>query len=237
MEVQILYEDKNLLVINKPAGLVVHTDGRTSEPTVIDWIKEKYPKNEKVGEPLKIVTGETIKRYGVVHRIDRETSGVLLIAKNQDAYDFLKKQFLKRDIEKTYHAIVYGDLRYDEGLINLPIGRHKNDFRRWSADKKIRGEAREALTYYKVLGRKKDYTLVEANPQTGRTHQLRVHFSAQGHPIVGDKLYAPGKKTIEGLDRLALHAYSIEFESPDKKIHKIIAPYPADFKEAIGIFR
>ena len=103
----------------KPSGLVVQPEGLPKEKTLTDWIKEKYPKIEDVGEPLKIGTGETIKRWGIVHRIDRETSGIVLVAKNQKTYDCLKKQFLKREIEKFYHAVVYGDVRYDEGIINI----------------------------------------------------------------------------------------------------------------------
>ncbi len=236
MEVPILYEDKNLLAVNKPSGLVIHTDGRTKEKSLTDWISEKYPACEKVGEPLKISTGEIIKRWGIVHRIDRETSGIVLIAKNQKTYDFLKKQFLDREIEKSYHAIVYGDVRYDEGIINLAIGRNKSDFRKKATGKAVRGEEKEAVTHYKTLARKQKISLIETNPRTGRTHQLRVHFADLGHGIIGDKLYGVAKKSPIDIGRLALHAYSIEFTLPDDKIIKIIAPYPADFQKAVEFF-
>jgi RluA family pseudouridine synthase len=236
IDISILYEDKNLLVVNKPSGLIVHTDGRTKEKALIDWIKEKYPQSENVGEVLKLGTGEIINRWGILHRIDRETSGVVLIAKNQETYDFLKKQFLAREIEKFYHAIVYGDVRYDEGIINLPIGRNKSDFRKRATGKAIRGEEKEAITYYKTLARKEKVSLVEANPRTGRTHQLRVHFADIGHPIFEDKLYSVPRKAPVNIGRLALHAYSIEFELPEGKLIKIIAPYPLDFKKAVDFF-
>lgn len=236
MEIPILYEDKNLLAVNKPSGLVMHTDGRTKELALTDWLKQKYPQVENVGEPLKIGTGETIKRWGIVHRIDRETSGVVLIAKNQATYDFLKKQFLKKEIEKAYQAIVYGDVRYDEGIINLPIGRNKSDFRKRATGKAVRGETREAITHYKTLARKEKLSFIEANPRTGRTHQLRIHFTDLGHGIVGDKLYGVYKKSPVDIGRLALHAYSIEFELPEKKLIKIIAPYPPDFQKAVDFF-
>jgi 23S rRNA pseudouridine1911/1915/1917 synthase len=236
MEVSILYEDNDVLAVNKPSGLVVHADGRTTEKTLTDWIKERYPKIEDVGEPLKIGTGETIKRWGIVHRIDRETSGVVLIVKNQETYAFIKKQFLKREIDKFYQAIVYGDVRYDEGIINLPIGRSKSDFRKRATGKMVRGETREAITYYKTLARKDKLSLVEANPKTGRTHQLRVHFADTGHGILGDKQYGVYKKSPITIGRLALHAYSIEFEQPKGELLKIVAPYPADFAEAVGFF-
>ena len=244
MEIPIIYEDKNLLAVNKPSGLVVHSDGRTKEPALTDWLKEKYPQAEEVGESLKISTGETIKRWGIIHRIDRETSGVILIAKNQKTYDFLKKQFLGKEIEKTYQAVVYGDVRYDEGIINLPMGRNKSDFRKRATGKAVRGESREAVTHYRTLARKEKISLVEANPRTGRTHQLRVHFADLGHPIVGDKLYSPPKKSPVNIGRLALHAYSIEFTLPpnpgerasEGKWLKVIAPYPADFQKAVDFF-
>jgi len=236
VEISILYEDKNLLAVNKPSGLVIHTDGRTKEVSLVDWIKEKYPECEKVGEPLKIGTGETIKRWGIVHRIDRETSGVVLVAKNQKTYDFLKKQFLDREIEKFYHAMVYGEVRYDEGIINLPIGRNKSDFRKRATGKAVRGEEKEAITHYKTLARKQKISFIEANPQTGRTHQLRVHFADIGHGIIGDKQYGVAKKSPLNIKRLALHAYAIEFELPEGKIIKIVAPYPPDFQEAVDFF-
>ncbi len=246
MKIDILYEDKNLLAVNKPSGLVIHTDGRTlqiledggqaPEKTLVDWIAEKYPETEKVGEPLQIGTGETIKRWGIIHRIDRETSGVVLIAKNQKTYNFLKKQFLDREIEKAYHAVVYGNVRYDEGIINLAIGRNKSDFRKKATGKAVRGEEKEAVTHYKTLARKEKLSLIEANPRTGRTHQLRVHFADLGHGIVGDKLYGVKKKSPVTIGRLALHAYSIEFELPTGKLIKIIAPYPRDFQKAVDFF-
>jgi len=237
MEIPILYEDSNLLAVNKPSGLVIHDDGRTKEDTLVDWLKAKYPKSENVGEPLEISAGKKIKRWGIVHRIDRETSGIVLIAKNQVTYDFLKKQFLKREIEKSYHAIVYGDVRYDEGIINLPIGRNKSDFRKRATGKEVRGEAREAITHYKTLARKEKISLIEANPRTGRTHQLRVHFADLGHGIIGDKLYGVAKKSPIDISRLALHAYSIEFTLPNDQWLKVIAPYPPDFQKAVEFFK
>lgn len=243
MEINILYEDKDLLAVNKPSGLVIHPDGRTKEDSLTGWIKEKYPTSENVGEPLKIGTGESIKRWGIIHRIDRDTSGVVLIAKNQKTYDFLKKQFLNREIEKAYHAVVYGNVRYDEGIINLPIGRNKSDFRKRATGKAVRGEAREAVTHYTTLARKEGISLIQANPRTGRTHQLRVHFADLGHSIVGDKLYGVSRKLPVDIGRLALHAYSLEFtlpacaDRPDGQWLKIVAPYPADFQKMVDFFK
>lgn len=237
MEVPILYEDDDVLAVNKPSGLVVHSDGRTTEPTLTDWIKTHYPKIEDVGEPLEIGTGQTIKRWGIIHRIDRETSGIILIAKNQKAYNFIKKQFLDREIDKFYHLIVYGDVRYDEGIINLPIGRNKSDFRKRATGKAVRGETKESITYYKTLARKEKLSFVEANPKTGRTHQLRIHFADTGHAILEDRLYSVPRKSSVKVGRLALHSYSIEFELPKKEMIKIVAPYPADFQKAVDFFQ
>ena len=224
MEVSILYEDDDVVAVNKPSGLVVHSDGRTTESTLTDWIKTHYPKIEDVGEPLEIGTGQTIKRWGIIHRIDRETSGIILIAKNQKAYNFIKKQFLDREIDKFYHLIVYGDVRYDEGIINLPIGRNKSDFRKRATGKAIRGDSKEAITHYRTLARKEKLSFVEANPKTGRTHQLRIHFADTGHAILEDRLYSVPRKSPVKVGRLALHSYSIEFELPKKEMIKIVAP-------------
>lgn len=235
--VTILYEDENLLVINKPAGLIVHPDGRRKEESVADWMIKHYPRTKEVGEPLMINneqgTTNNILRPGIVHRLDRETSGALLLAKNQETFLFLKEQFKERDIAKEYHAFVYGNMKKDDGIIDRPIARSRSDFRLWSAQRGSRGELREAITEYKVLIRGKDATLVEVKPKTGRTHQIRVHFKAINHPVVSDNLYAPKQKQILGFKRTALHAYSVEFKKLNGEIQKVIAPYPADFTKAI----
>jgi 23S rRNA pseudouridine1911/1915/1917 synthase len=228
----ILYEDEDILAINKPAGLVVHPDGRTKEYGVSHWMMENYPEAREVGEPIELKDGEVIERPGIVHRIDRETSGVLLLAKTKTGFDILKSQFQNREIHKTYITFVYGNIKDDHGSINLPIGRSAGDFRRWSASRGARGEMREAITYFKVLKRWDGVTLVEVKPKTGRTHQIRVHFTALQRPIVGDKLYAGTKPMLLGFGRLALHAREIEFKDTKGEIHTITAPYPEDFLRA-----
>ncbi|MFA6552682.1 MAG: RluA family pseudouridine synthase, partial [Candidatus Paceibacterota bacterium] len=275
-KIQILHDDKDFLFLNKPAGLIVHSDGKTIEPSLCDWILKNYPKLKNVGEPLrtnyeerlpgrsvftkagstnyekeKINEGEkekeensvpihnskfiihnSILRPGIVHRLDRETSGVIVVAKNQKAFEFLKEQFQNRKIQKTYLAFVYGELKKDEDKIDRPIGRSKNDFRKWSAQRGTRGELREAVTEYKVLERGNGYSYVEVMPKTGRTHQIRVHFKAINYPIVCDSLYASNMPEALGFKRLALHSRSLEFELKDGKKIKIEAPLPADFKKA-----
>lgn len=224
MEPEILYEDNNILAINKPAGLVVHPDGRTEELSVSEWFVKKFPEARDVGEPLG-----NIQRPGIVHRIDRETSGVLLLAKTTAGYEHLKKQFQHHEIEKKYHAFLYGKLKEDHGTINLNIARSKSDFRKRVTSR----EGREAVTYYQVLKRDPEWTFVEAKPKTGRTHQIRVHFKALHHPVVCDKLYAPSRPALLGFSRLALHAREISFTDLSGTKHTVEAPYPEDFKQAL----
>lgn len=233
MEIPIIYEDEDILAINKPAGLVVHSDGRTEEPSVAEWFVAKYPEAKGVGEKL----GD-IERPGIVHRIDRDTSGILLLAKTPKGHAHLKEQFQNREVEKTYHAFLYGNLKDDRGSINLPIARSASNFKKWSAQRGARGEKREALTYFEVLKRAEDhsFSFVEAKPKTGRTHQLRVHFQAVHHPVVADPLYAPKKPKLLGFERLALHARKITFLNLKGEKIALEAEYPEDFKRALEVF-
>lgn len=234
-KIEVLYEDDDVLAINKPAGLVVHSDGKRDELVLTNWIEKNYPLIKGVGEPTTLSNSKVIERSGIVHRIDRETSGVMLIAKNQSAFLRLKTQFQNREIGKIYHAFVYGEMKDDDGVVDRPIGRSRKDFRQWSAQRGARGEMREAITHYKVMARGGGFSFVEVLPKTGRTHQIRVHFKAINHPIVSDSLYAPKKDKALGFERLALHAFSVEFNLSDGKKIKITAPYPDDFKKALSL--
>lgn len=249
MDIPILYEDDEVLALNKPAGLVVHSDGRTKEKTLADWVSERYPdiKERKVGEPIVLADGSDIKKYGIVHRLDRDTSGVILIAKTQESFLNLKTQFQSREIKKNYKAIAYGFFKEPRGIINKPIARSANDFRKWSAEYGARGEKREAITEYKVLqqgevllggGKKKPepvkLSFMDIFPRTGRTHQIRVHFKAIGHPLLCDALYAPSKPCVLGFDRIALHASSIVFRGIDGVEKRVEAPLPTDFSLALA---
>jgi len=231
----VLYENDDVVAINKPARLVVHADGKREEPTLTDWMEKNYPESKGVGEPLTLSNSDVIERSGIVHRIDRETSGVMLIAKNQPAFLFLKKQFQDRAVNKIYHTFVYGEMKEDDGVIDRPIGRSKKDFRQWSAQRGARGAMREAVTHYRIMARGGGFSFVEVIPKTGRTHQIRVHFKAVNHPIVSDSLYAPKKEKALGFERLALHAQSIEFNLMNGKKIKVVAPYPEDFEKALEI--
>ncbi|MFT5179716.1 MAG: 23S rRNA pseudouridine1911/1915/1917 synthase [Candidatus Paceibacteria bacterium] len=237
MSLEIIFEDNNILAVNKPAGLVVHSDGKTKEETLTDLILKEYPEVQGVGEPLELKDKTVIDRPGIVHRLDRDTSGVILIAKNQESHSHLKKQFQDREIEKTYHSFVYGNIKEDDGVIDRPIGRSKKDFRQWSAQRGARGVMREAVTNFKVLDRGQDgdehYTFVEVKPKTGRTHQIRVHMKAFNHPVVCDKLYAESRLCILGFKRLALHARKISFKDLNGDMQEVEAPYADDFVEAM----
>lgn len=247
MEIEILYEDKDILVINKPAGLTVHpassgtsVDAKIKEKTLVDWILEKYPEMKNVGEPTVLTDGEVIYRPGIVHRLDKETSGVLVLAKNQEAFEFIKNQFKEREVQKTYVTIVWGDVKKDTDVISAPIARSKNDFRQWSAQKGKRGKEREAITEYKVLKRFQcqgfALTLLEVSPKTGRTHQIRVHMKYINHPVVCDKLYAPNKPCpVLNLERLALHSKSIEFTLTSGKKIKVEALLSDDIAKAVSL--
>jgi len=233
MKIKVLYEDHDIVAIDKPAGIAVHADGRTKEKTVTDWMLKTYPESKGVGEPL----GD-IDRPGIVHRLDRDTSGVLLLAKNQKAHEWLKAQFQEHTIRKVYNCIVNGWVKNERGVVNKPIGRSPSDFRRRLSGRGARGEMRDAITEYKVLKRFTDddgdkFTILEVRPKTGRTHQIRVHMKYLNHPIVADSLYNPDKPIPKGINRLALHAKSIEFEDLKGERVKVESKLPEEFSAGI----
>lgn len=234
MNISVIYEDENILAVNKPAGLAVHPDGRTKEYTLSDWVAEHYPSVQGVGESIKLTHGGEIPKHGIVHRLDRDTSGVMIIAKNQEAFLFFKKQFQGRKVQKTYRAIVYGRVKEKRGVIDKPIGKSRSDFRQWSAEKGARGTLREATTEYELLKSTKDFSYLSLHPKTGRTHQIRVHLKAIGHPVLCDKLYASKRPCEGGLTRMALHAFSISINTPDGASVTIEAPVPKDFEGALA---
>lgn len=235
--IPILYEDKDVIVLDKPAGLIVHADGKTDEPTLVDWLVAKYPKIVGIGEKTVLSNGNEINRSGIVHRLDRETSGAIIVAKNQPTFLFLKRQFSRRQISKAYHAFVHQWLKKDDGTIDKPIGRSAHHFREKSVSPDAVGLRREALTYYRALGRLseagKNFSFVEVLPKTGRTHQIRVHLKSIGHPVVCDKLYAPRLPAALGFSRLALHSRTLIFRNSSGEQVSVEAPYPRDFRSAV----
>ncbi len=236
---EILYQDSDVLVINKPAGLSTHSDGKKAELTLADWVVGQFPETIDVGESALLDDGRVISRPGIVHRLDRDTSGVMIVALNQKSFIWLKKQFQDHKVKKTYRAILYGHFAdsISEQTINLPIGRSLKDPRVRVASFKAASTLREAVTVFRVLETLGDYSYVEANPKTGRTHQLRVHFKALQHPIVCDYLYAKGKACPEGLARQGLHAYRLKIALPDSSVQEFEAPLPEDMITALDNLR
>ncbi len=294
-EIEKLYEDKEVLVINKPAGLSVHPSDKEMKArsiekdesdtdslvessngiTLADLLIEEYPKIRLVGDSFKVIDdakeglkeedplkGESYKlkpilRPGIVHRLDKDTSGVMIIAKTQKAFDFLKEQFQERSTEKIYYALVYGWLKNNKDTIDVPIGRSPKDVRLWSASRGKRGTIRDAVTVYFVIKRllknkkgvvevdeekgsteENTYTFVKLIPKTGRTHQLRVHLKYMNHPIVGDTLYASNKinkKDKVLSSRLFLHAGSLTIILPSGKKITVEAPLPEEFQKVANV--
>jgi 23S rRNA pseudouridine1911/1915/1917 synthase len=230
MEPIVLEENERYLVVDKPAGLVVHADGRTDEPSLSDYLVARYPSQQEVGGMHTLDNGRYLPRVGILHRLDRETSGVILIAKDDEAFYFLQRQFLDRSIEKIYRAFVHGVPSPEEGTIDSPIGRSRSDFRRFATGQDARGTLRKALTEYRTRKKNERYAFLELSPKTGRTHQLRVHLSSIGHPILADARY--GGAPALGFSRLALHASRLSFTAPSGERVSYEAPLPVDFQRA-----
>ncbi len=235
LEPEILYEDDLMLVINKPTGMIVHNDGRSVEPPVVDWFLAREPKARGVGEVGFAQDGVPLERSGVVHRLDRDTSGVLVLAKTQEAFVHLKAQFHDHHIQKEYRTFVYGTMKEKWGTIARPIGRSTKDFRLKSAQRGARGALREAVTDWELLAQTDKHAYVKITPKTGRTHQIRVHLKAVGRPIVHDDLYSPEDLLSGnnlGFTRLALHAYTLRIKHPNGEEKLFTAPLPEDFVRA-----
>lgn len=239
LDFEILFENDNLLVINKPAGVMVHGDGRSDQETVADWFVSQYPESINVGEePIETREGNVITRPGIVHRLDKDTSGAMILCKTDESHAHLKVQFQERTTQKTYRALVYGEMKKDSVLVDAPIGRSKT-FAKWTAIPKAqRGKTRDAQTKITILDKFDGFSYVQAEPKTGRTHQIRVHLQYLNYPIVADFTYAGKRYDREkpqdslGFTRQALHAYKIEFKGADGKEIQVTATLPHDFIQA-----
>ena len=216
----IYYEDDDLLVVNKPKGMVVHPANGNESGTLVNALMYHCKGS------LSGINGEI--RPGIVHRIDKDTSGLLVVAKNDKAHEGLAAQFKEHSVTRVYNAIVYGNLKNDEGDIDAPIGRHKTDRKKFCVTEV---NSKSAFTHYKVLERLKGFTLIECRLKTGRTHQIRVHMQSIGHPLAGDPVYGP-KNIIGELDGQALHRGVIGFVHPIKKEYmEFSAPWCSQFQK------
>ena len=212
----IIYEDKYLIVINKPANMSVHCSASETSGTLVNALLYHIKDFDFTGSK---------KRAGIIHRLDKDTSGIIIVGKNANVVLSIQEQFRKREVKKIYHAILVGSLKENFLEINLPIGRH-NLYRKKMT---VREDGKEALTYIKVLRRFKNHTLSEINLKTGRTHQIRVHCSYKGFPVAGDKIYS---KSFSKYCGLMLVAKKIEFIHPiTKEIMKFEIDYPNYFRE------
>ena len=218
---EILYEDNDIIVVNKPKGMVVHPANGNPDGTLVNAIMSICK------DSLSGIGGEI--RPGIVHRLDKNTSGAIIIAKNDKAHIALSEQLKNHEIKKTYIALVRGFVKENNATINMPIARSKKDRKKMDVDK----NGKEAITHFKVIKRYQDCTLLEINIETGRTHQIRVHLSHIGYPIIGDDVYSNGKNkwNIEGQ---CLHAKSLDFKHPitGKELH-IEAPMPEYFEKIL----
>lgn len=224
---KILYEDKDIIVIDKPAGMVVHPAPGNYEGTLVNALLSHCNDLAGIGGSL---------RPGIVHRLDKETSGVIVVAKTDKAHIDLSGQFLNHKIEKKYIALVFGKCKTKLGRINVPVGRSQGNRKKMVV---TNHQGRGSITFFKVLEEFRDFSLLEVVPKTGRTHQIRVHMAYIGHPVLGDKEYAPSlKKYSLKVDRQMLHAQSLKFIHPvTKETIEFTAPLPDDMKSILQNLR
>ena len=217
----IIYEDSDIIVVNKPKGMVVHPANGNPDGTLVNAILA-ICKNSLSG-----IGGEL--RPGIVHRLDKDTSGLIIVAKIDNAHINMSEQIKERNVKKTYIALVRGNVPEEEATINMPIGRSTKDRKKMAVTK----NGKQAITHFKVLKRYSKYTLLEIKIETGRTHQIRVHMAEIGYPVVGDAVYSNGKNEF-GIEGQMLHAYKLEFMHPITNKHmELTAPLPQYFEEIL----
>lgn len=218
--IDIIYEDDDLLVVNKPRGMVVHPAAGNYSGTLVNALLYHC------GASLSGING--VLRPGIVHRIDKDTSGLLIVAKNDFAHRLLAEQIKEHSFERKYQAVVCGNVKDDSGTVNAPIGRHPTDRKKMTV---TTHNSRNAVTHFRVISRYNGYTHLELTLETGRTHQIRVHMSYKGHPVAGDPVYG-GKNYLKKLNGQCLHAYYISFKHP--RTHETItlsSPLPQYFTD------
>lgn len=243
--IEIVFENDNCLVINKPSGLAVHEGGNIVDPTLSDWLKEKYPSIIDVGDDKT--------RPGIVHRLDMQVSGLMVIAKNQESFNNLKNQFKNREIIKEYTALVHGVIDKEFDIINFPIKRSKDGYKMAAIPKNTEDlltrkqpksrdkgnidayfKAKEAITKFEVIKRYVNFTLLKVKIETGRTHQIRVHLFSYGHPVLGDPLYYTKKTKTKNekfnLDRIFLFSDRLSFKDTDNSVLNFGLDMPEELK-------
>ena len=219
MDLDIIYEDKDIIVVNKPAGLVVHPAPGNWNDTLVSGLLAHTDDLSGIGG---------VKRPGIVHRLDKNTSGTIVVAKNDETHKNLSNQFKKREVEKIYHAVVKGSIKYNSGKIDAPIGRDPDNRKKMAVIKK---NSKKAITKFRLIKKIDNYSYLEIDLKTGRTHQIRVHFSYIGHPVVGDDKYG---KNNNGISGQLLHAYKLGFKHPGQnKWVEFKAELPPQFQEFI----
>lgn len=223
----ILYEDRDLIVVNKPKGMVVHPAAGHYTGTLVNALMY-HCRDELSG-----ING--VMRPGIVHRIDRNTTGSLIVCKNDFSHNHIAAQLKEHSINRRYRAIVHGNIREDTGTVDAPIGRHRTDRKKMAIDMK---NGRHAVTHYRVLERFGQYTYIECQLETGRTHQIRVHMSSIHHPILGDDVYGPAKCPFPGLQGQTLHAQVLGFIHPRTEAYiEFSAPLPDYFEQLLQKLR
>ncbi|WP_367565681.1 RluA family pseudouridine synthase [Lacrimispora sp.] len=226
MDLDILYEDEDIILINKPKGMVVHPAAGHYSGTLVNGLMAHCR------DSLSGING--VMRPGIVHRIDMDTTGVIIVCKNDMAHNSIAEQLKEHSITRKYYAVVHGVLKEDEGIINAPIGRHPVDRKKMSINEK---NGREAITHYRVLERFKQFTYVECQLETGRTHQIRVHMASTGHPILGDQVYGPAKSSFR-LNGQTLHAGVLGIVHPKSGAYmEFTAPLPEYFEDLLRKLR
>ena len=223
--IEIVYEDNDIIVIDKPKGMIVHPTKNNYSGTLVNALLYHVGRSSLSSSKI---------RPGIVHRLDKDTTGLLVIAKNNRAYDILSQQFIDRTVKRVYLALVYGELDIDEAIIDAPIGRDPNNRTRMRV---IDERGRRAITHYRISERFRGYTLLELSLKTGRTHQIRVHMDYIGHPIVGDPIY--GRLGNEfNISGQLLHAGGLAFDHPGNGNYvEFKIGFPDDFKKAIDLLR